>query len=252
MGEFVSVAVHEDGVAHIELKRPAAANAFDIAMARQLSAAVSAAAVNHSARAILLTGSGRRFCAGGDVHSFAHAQDRSRNLTALASELDGAVRALGSVAKPVVCAVQGAAAGAGLALVLSSDVVVVSRSAKFVFAYPEIGLTPDCGVSYLLPRAIGQQRALELALLRAPLSAQRALEWGLATEVTDDDPTPRARELCAAIAAGPAAALGQARRMLRRAWDLDRADAGAHEAQTIGGMVSGDEATLLINKFVAR
>ena len=199
------------------------ANAFDLETARQFAAAVvDGAAADADVRAILVTGAGPRFCAGGDVASFVAASDQPAYIEQLATELDAAFRALAAVEKPVVAAVQGAVAGAGLALMLSSDVIVSAPATRFVFAYPGIGFTPDCGVSYLLPRAVGQQRALSFALTGKPLTASEALEWGLVSEVADD-PGARARDLAAGFAAGPATALGQARRLMRQAWEMSRA-----------------------------
>jgi len=151
----------------------------------------------------------------------------------------------------VVAAVHGAVAGAGLALMLSCDVIVAAPATKFVFAYPGIGFTPDCGVSYLLPRAIGQQRALAFALVGKPATAAEALAWGLVTEVADD-PGARARDLAAGFAAGPALALGNVRRLLRQGWEMSRAETGAEEARTITEMVKGAEAQALISRFASR
>jgi 2-(1,2-epoxy-1,2-dihydrophenyl)acetyl-CoA isomerase len=151
----------------------------------------------------------------------------------------------------VVAAVHGAVACAGLALMLSCDVIVSAPGTKFVFAYPGIGFTPDCGVSYLLPRAVGQQRALAFALVGEPATADEALEWGLVSEVVEG-PEARASDLAAGFAAGPATALGNVRRLLRQGWEMSRAETGAEEARTITEMVRGQEAQALIARFVAR
>jgi 2-(1,2-epoxy-1,2-dihydrophenyl)acetyl-CoA isomerase len=153
--------------------------------------------------------------------------------------------------KPVVAAVHGAVAGAGLALMLSCDVVIAAAGTKFAFAYPGIGFTPDCGLSYLLPRAIGQQRALAFSLAGKPASASEALAWGMVAEVAEDAKT-RAEELARIMAAGPATALGQVRRLLRHGWEVDRVEIGMDEARTITEMVKGAEAQSLISRFVSR
>jgi len=132
---------------------------------------------------------------------------------------------------------------------LSCDVIVFEPATKFVFAYPLIGFTPDCGVSYLLPRAVGQQRALAFALTGWP--PRRPFRWGLVSEVAED-PDARARDLAAGFAAGPATALGNVRRLLRRGWELSRAETGAEEARTISEMVKGQESQALIARFVER
>lgn len=246
----VEVAVAQ-GVAHLELNRPRAANAFDLETAREFATAVDAAAADADVRAVLVTGAGPRFCAGGDVSSFVAASDPPAYVGQLATELDAAFRALAEMEKPVVAAVHGAVAGAGLALMLSSDVIVSAPATRFVFAYPSIGFTPDCGVSYLLPRAVGQQRALSFALTGKPLTASEALEWGLVSEVADDA-AARARELAAGFAVGPSTALGQVRRLMRQGWEMSRAETGAEEARTIAEMVKGPEAQRLIAGFVSR
>ena len=240
-----------DGVAHLRLNRPDAANAFDLDTTRELAAAVARAAEDDGVRAVLVTGAGPRFCAGGDVASFAAAADQPAYIHQLATELDAACRALAALEKPVVAAVHGAVAGAGLALMLSCDVVVSAASTKFVFAYPGIGFTPDCGVSWLLPRAIGQQRALAFSLLGRPATAADALAWGMVAEVVEEAEA-RATEVARTLAAGPATALGQVRRLLRQGWEMDRAETGAEEARTVTEMVRGAEAQELIRRFVSR
>lgn len=243
--------VVSDGVAHIGLNRPAAANAFDLDTARALAAAVERAAEDTTVRSVLMTGAGPRFCAGGDVASFAAATDQPAYIHQLATELDATFRALAVLEKPVVVVVHGAVAGAGLALMLSCDLIVSAPATKFVFAYPGIGFTPDCGLSYLLPRAIGQQRALQFALVGQAASAQEALEWGLVTEIADDA-TARGGEIAATLAAGASTALGQVRRLLRSGWAMTREETGAEEARTIAAMVRGQEAQELIAQFIAR
>lgn len=238
-----------DGVAHIELNRPESANAFDLDMGREFAAAVRKAGGDEKVRSVLVSGRGRRFCAGGDVASFAAAHDQPAYLRQLATEVDGAFRGLRELAKPVVGVVHGAVAGAGLSLMLSTDVVVSAPETQFVFAYPAIGLTPDCGLSYLLPRAIGQHRALTFALLGQAISPPVALSWGLIGEIADDA-TARGEDIALRIANGPATALGQVRRLFRQSWEMDPATTGHEEARTISEMAEGSEARRLIARFV--
>jgi 2-(1,2-epoxy-1,2-dihydrophenyl)acetyl-CoA isomerase len=225
-----------DGVAHVRLNRADSANAFDLDTTRAFADVVGKAAQDGDVRAVLVSGAGARFCAGGDVASFAAADDQPAYIHQLATELDAAFQALAALEKPVVAAVHGAVAGAGLALILSCDLVVAAPGTKFAFAYPGIGFTPDCGVSYLLPRAIGQQRALAFALQGKPATADEALDWGLVTEVTEE-PLDRATEVARGLAGGPAIALGHVRRLLRQGWAMDRQQTGAEEARTITEMV---------------
>lgn len=241
-----------DGVAHIRLDRPEASNTFDLPTSRAFGRAVDRAASDASVRAVLLSGAGPRFCAGGDVASFAAAEDPAAYLYELATDLDSGLQRLAAMPKPVVAAVHGAVAGAGLALMLSCDVIVAHEGTKFVFGYPGVGLTPDCGLSYLLPRAIGSHRALGFALSGEAIDSRTAREWGLVNEVAGGADS-RARELAVDLASGPAAALGQSRRLLRGGCaSPDRAAVGAEEARTISEMARGDEAQALIHRFVAR
>jgi 2-(1,2-epoxy-1,2-dihydrophenyl)acetyl-CoA isomerase len=242
----------EGAVGRIVLDRPHASNAFDLPTAESFGRAV-AEVEDPAVRVVTLTGEGSRFCAGGDVASFTEASDGPSYLFELASVLEQHLRRLSQLAKPVVAGVHGAVAGAGLAFLLNADLVVAGRSTKFLMAYAGIGLTPDCGVSYLLPRAVGQQRALELALAGRVLSADEAREWGLVSEVVDDDQVAsRTASIAEQLSAGPAVALGEAKRLIRGSWSLARADSARDEAETIARMVDTDEAQALIKRFVSR
>jgi len=238
-----------DGVAHIGLNRPGNSNAFDLPTARAFDEATRTVEADVTVKAILLTGVGKRFCAGGDVTSILAAPDPASYLKELADVLDGALQRLDSMSKPVVAAVQGAVAGAGLGVMLSADLIVAARGTKFLAAYAGIGLTPDCGVSWLLPRAVGQPRALDIVVNGRVLDAEEALSWGLVTEVVDTGAQEHAKAIASRLAAGPSFAFGQARRLVRGAWDVDRVGAGADEAVTISQAVTTPEATAMIVKF---
>lgn len=241
------------GVARIELNRPEASNAVDLSTAAQLGEAVDEVGADESVRAVVLTAAGARFCAGGDVASMLAAEDRGAYVEELARTLDEALQRLASLEKPVVAAVRGAVAGAGLAVMLSCDLVVAGVGTRFVTAYSGVGLTPDCGLSWLLPRAIGQQRALDMLLTNRVIGTEQALQWGMVTEVTDEGTvSERAIAVAASLAEGPAVALGQARRLVRGSWEMSRAEAGRDEARTIGRAVVAEEATQLLTKFAAR
>lgn len=240
----------DDGVATLTLARPETSNAIDLETAHALRRAVEAAAEDDAAACLLVRAEGRRFCAGGDVVSMLAAPDRAAHLEQLASAADEALVALAEVDKPVVAAVQGAVAGAGLAVMLSCDLVVAGAGTRFLSAYAGVGLTPDCGLSWLLPRAVGQQRALELLLTPRTLTAREACEWGLVTEVVEDeDLAARAGELAAGLAAGPAFALGQARRLVRTHQETDRRAAGRDEAVTIARAVVQPAAQERLGRF---
>jgi len=245
-----------DRVGHLEVNRPEASNAFDLPTAQAFDVAVGQAAADAAdgtIGAVLVTGAGPRFCAGGDVQSFVAADDRPAYLEELAIALDAALQKLAGLEVPVVACVQGAAAGAGLSLMLSCDVSVAAESTRFVTAYSGIGLTPDCGLSYLLPRAVGQTRALELLLTGRRLTAVEALDWGLVTEVREDaDVRSRAEQLARELASGPSFALGQAKRLTRSGWETTRAEIGREEGRVIAQAVVHPDAEARITAFVNR
>jgi len=241
-----------DGVAGIRIARADVSNAIDLPTATALGAAVDRALADPDVRVVLLSGDGPRFCAGGDVASMLAAEDQAGYLEELAGVLDGVLQRLAAGEKPVVAAVQGAVAGAGLAVMLSCDLIVAEEATRFVSAYAGVGLTPDCGLSWLLPRAVGQVRALELLLTQRVLRAEEALAWGLVTEVAAGSALERAGELAAAIAAGPAEAYGQARRLVRGAAERSRAETGADEARTIARAVTTPYAQQRLSAFAGR
>lgn len=250
----MAAVTHEivDGVGRLVLARPEQSNSFDLPAARDMALAVEAVSVDE-VLAITLTAEGKRFCAGGDVTSFLASDDAPAYLLELANVLEGALRDLADLSKPVVAGVRGAVAGAGLAVMLSADVIVASRATKFVMAYPGIGLTPDCGVSYLVPRAVGQHRALDFALTGRVLSADEALDWGLVTYVVDDEQVEaKVAEIARTWADSAPAALGQARRLIRSSWDTSGPEQGADESATIAAAVAGAEAQRLVAAFTKR
>jgi 2-(1,2-epoxy-1,2-dihydrophenyl)acetyl-CoA isomerase len=254
MGRMAPLVQHavKDGVALIEINRPEASNAFDMPTAQAFHDAVDRVA-DPAVGAVLVTGAGPRFCAGGDISSFISATDRAAYLEELAIALDGALQMLAGLDKPVVACVQGAVAGAGLALMLSCDITVAAETTRFVTAYSGVGLTPDCGLSYLLPRAVGQTRALEMLLTGRRLTAAEALDWGLVTEVREDtDARARAGQLARELAKGPSFALGQAKRLARGTWEMSRERVGPEEARVIARAVVHPDAESRISAFVKR
>lgn len=240
-----------NGVGHIQLNRAEAANTIDMPLASGLRQAAQSVAEDDAVRAVLVTGSGARFCGGGDVTTFAGAEDVGAYVHDLAVEADAAVQILESLAKPVVSAVHGAVAGGGLGIMLCGDLVVAQEGTKFVFAYPAIGLSPDCGTSRSLPRALGQQRALAFALSGRPLNTEGALAQGLVTEIAADA-QERGLELATAMAKGASVALGDARRLLRAGWSGSREEVSEQEAVTISSRVTSPEAQTLIEAFLKR
>jgi 2-(1,2-epoxy-1,2-dihydrophenyl)acetyl-CoA isomerase len=242
-----------DGVGHVELNRPDASNTIDVPWTEAFTAALEQARDDDAVRVVLLTGRGRMFCAGGDLGAMDAAPDPSAYLRGLADALHEAVRLLDGLEKPVVVGVQGAAAGAGLSLVLGGDLVVAGRSASFVTAYTAVGLTPDGGQSWLLPRVVGLQRALELTLTPRRLSAEEAQAWGIVASIVDDEAVAEeALALARRLADGPARALGRARRLLRSSFDATLSDQLDVESRTIAASVAEPESAALISRFLAR
>jgi 2-(1,2-epoxy-1,2-dihydrophenyl)acetyl-CoA isomerase len=239
------------GVSRILLSRPHAANAFDVTMAREMQTCVDLARKDSSS-VVLLTAEGSRFCGGGDIRAIAAANDPAAYISELASTLEEALHDLSEMAKPVVVAVQGSVAGAGLALVFNSDLVLAATTATFTFAYGAVGLTPDCGVSYLLPRAIGQQRALEFALSGRSIDAGLAQTWGLVGSIEHPADLDAAAESAAtALADLPALASSGAKRLLRDSWAVDRRVSARCEIAAISAAVNDPEARTRIHRFLA-
>jgi 2-(1,2-epoxy-1,2-dihydrophenyl)acetyl-CoA isomerase len=242
-----------DGVAHIELNRPEAFNAANLALASALEEALLRAGADESVRVVLLSGRGKAFCAGGDVKAMAVAEDTGAMVSELAEASHRAVRAIVGLDKPVVAAVHGSAAGAGLGYVCGADLVLAGESAKFLSAFIGIGVTPDSGTSWFLPQIVGLRRALELTLLNRVLSAQEALDWGLVTAVHPDDQVHAAAlALAQKLAGGPARALGGTRRLVRDAADRTLDEHLDAEAPSITALVMTAEAQALVQRFAGR
>jgi 2-(1,2-epoxy-1,2-dihydrophenyl)acetyl-CoA isomerase len=205
------------GVLTITLNRPEKLNAFVPDMHRELRAALERAKDEAGIRALLLTGAGRGFCAGQDLseRNVAPGTAPIDLSVSLGSNYNPLVRRLRELPKPVVCAVNGVAAGAGANIALTCDVVIAARSASFVQSFARIGLVPDSGGTYFLPRLVGPARAMGLALLAEPLPAEDAARWGLIWKVFDDAQLmPEAIALARKLAAGPTKGYGLAKRAL--------------------------------------
>jgi 2-(1,2-epoxy-1,2-dihydrophenyl)acetyl-CoA isomerase len=215
-------------VALVTLNRPESANTLNLQMAMDLLAAALACARNVAVRAVVLTGSGRNFCFGGDLRAMASREtaldDYIRELT---TYLHAAIAHFTRMDAPVIAAVHGTAAGAGVGLLAMADLAVCGRGAKFNLAYTKAGLTPDAGTSFLLPRTLGAKRTMELLLLNRTLAATEALNWGLVNEVVaDEEVLPRACAIAEQLAAGPSGAFGATKRLIA-------ASLGAFESQMI-------------------
>lgn len=208
MSDTVLVSASE-GVATITLNRPAALNSLTLELKESLLDAVRTVAADPAARAVVLTGAGRGFCAGQDLREHAEllATGDPAPLNTVERHFNPLCLALATMPKPVIAAVNGIAAGAGASMTFTADFRIAADSAKFLLAFANVGLGLDTGASWTLPRLIGQARATALALLAEPVSATAALEMGLVNAVVPDDQLAvAAHELAVRLAAGPTAA----------------------------------------------
>lgn len=209
------------GVARLTLNRPDRLNCFNTVMHGEVADVLSQVEADADIRALLLTGAGRGFCAGQDLADRAVAPggapvDLGDSVERYYAPL---IRRLTGLDKPVVCAVNGVAAGAGANIALACDIVIAGRSARFIQSFANIGLIPDSGGTWVLPRLVGQARALGLALTGEPLSAEKAEAWGLIWRCVDDDAlSAEASVLAERFAAGPTRGLAATKRAIRGAW----------------------------------
>ena len=206
-----------EGVATVTLNRPERLNAFTGEMHAELREALARIKADSSVRALLITGAGRGFCAGQDLSErmMSPATARADVGDSLEKNYNPLLKTLRALPMPVVCAVNGVAAGAGCNLALACDIVIAARSASFLQAFARIGLIPDAGGTYTLPRLAGTARAMGAAMLAEPISAERAEQWGLIWKCVDDDKfSGEAQTLARHLAAQATKALGLMKRAI--------------------------------------
>jgi len=205
------LAAMSDGVLALTLNRPDKLNSFNEEMHRALRAEIERAHADPAIRAVLLTGAGRAFCAGQDLgdrdpRKATEPPDLGHTIETFYNPL---LRLIRSLEKPVICAVNGVAAGAGANVALACDIVLAAKSVKFIQAFAKIGLVPDSGGTWSLPRLLGEARAKGLALTAEPLPAETAAQWGMIWRAIDDEQLmPEATALAKKLAAGPTFGLG--------------------------------------------
>jgi len=207
-----------DGVLSLTLNRPDKLNAFNEEMHLALRAGFERAHTDENVRAVLLTGAGRGFCAGQDLGD----RDPNKDVPDLGQTIETfynpLLRLIRSLEKPVICAVNGVAAGAGANIAFACDITLAARSARFIQAFAKIGLVPDSGGTWSLPHLIGEARAKALALTAEPLGADTAADWGLIWRTVDDDKLmEEATALAARLAAGPTKGLGLTKHAIQAA-----------------------------------
>lgn len=216
MSEAPILLSRDGAIATITLNRPAAGNTIDMPLAAALAAALDEIVDDPAIRCVVLTGTGKLFCGGGDIGAFAAAGDNAGTfLGDLATALHASVSRLAAMAKPLVVLVNGPAAGAGMSLALLGDVVLAARSAHFTAAYGMVGLTPDGGMSWLLPRLVGLRHAQDMILTNRRVGAEEAAAIGLVTRAVDDaDLVAAGQAVAARLAESSAASLAGARALL--------------------------------------
>lgn len=225
----------QSGVAWIILNRPDTLNAFVQQMNTEVTKALKLAEKDDAVRAIVLTGEGRAFCSGQDLSDIADEDDYA---VILRERYNPMISTLAVLEKPVIAAVNGTAAGAGMSLALACDFRLLSEKASFIEAFIHVGLVPDSGNMYFLPRLIGQAKALELAMLGDKISATQAEELGLATRVIPlENWDVEVRAFAERLAQMPTKALGLTKRYLRKSWEANLEEMLEHEAhaQRIAG-----------------
>ncbi|MEM9495234.1 MAG: 2-(1,2-epoxy-1,2-dihydrophenyl)acetyl-CoA isomerase PaaG [Pseudomonadota bacterium] len=211
----------ENGVAALTLNRPDRLNSFTVAMHEEVRRALDLVDADEAARTLLITGAGRGFCAGQDLSDRAVAPggDAVDLGESVEKRYNPLIRRLTSMPLPVICAVNGVAAGAGANIAFAADIVIAAKSAKFIQSFANIGLVPDSGGSWALPRLAGQPRALGLALTGEPLPAEKAESWGMIWKCVDDDALMvEARALAEKFATGPTRGLAETKRAIRASW----------------------------------
>jgi 2-(1,2-epoxy-1,2-dihydrophenyl)acetyl-CoA isomerase len=217
----------EAGIARLVLNRPDRLNSFTVQMHEEVADALGQL---DAARVLVLTGAGRGFCAGQDLGDRAVAPGEAVDLgESVEQRYNPLIRRLTGLPMPVIARVNGVAAGAGANIALACDIVVAAKSAKFIQSFVAIGLIPDSGGTWVLPRLVGQARALGLALTGEPLPAEQAADWGLIWKAVDDDALDAEVDaLAARFAAGPTRGLAAIKKMIRESWgqsldaELDR------------------------------
>jgi 2-(1,2-epoxy-1,2-dihydrophenyl)acetyl-CoA isomerase len=205
-----------EGVATVTLNRVDAGNALNMQMGRELLDAALACEFDPKVRAVVLTGAGKHFGFGGDIRGMAEQGDAVGGfLNELTTHIHAAISSFTRMRAPVVAAVNGTAAGGAVGLVCTADLAIAGRGSKFSLAYTGIGMAPDCGTSFLLPRIVGRRRALELFLTNRVLTADEALDWGLVNQVVEDaEVLAQSHSLAARLAAGPTDSYGAVKRLM--------------------------------------
>tara|TARA_B100000035_G_scaffold165672_1_gene141359 strand:+ start:2126 stop:2914 length:789 start_codon:yes stop_codon:yes gene_type:complete len=230
----------DSGVATITLNRPEALNAMSPAMAKELHEVALQIDANNSVRAVILTGTGKAFCAGGDLGAFVAAGEQARTLILqMTGDLHLALSRLSRNRAPVIAAVNGTAAGAGFSLAMAADLAIAEEQAVFTMAYTNAGLSPDGSSTYFMPRKIGDRRTRELMLTNRLLTAPEALDWGVVNQVVEGGGAlAAARVMASGMAQGPTEAYAQVKRLLDSSFSQSLETQMELEARAIADQVA--------------
>jgi 2-(1,2-epoxy-1,2-dihydrophenyl)acetyl-CoA isomerase len=251
--DFLGFEVKE-GVGLIRLNRPDDGNAITLEMARELLEVAGRCDEDPGVRAVVLTGTGPMFCAGGDLKAFAAQGDRvAAYMREVTTAFHAAISRFNRMDAPVVAAINGTAAGGGLSLALATDLAIAAENAKFTLAYTKIGLTPDGASTYFLARLVGLRRAKEMVLLNPVLTAAQALEWGLINQVVaEDEVLPAALALARKLAQGPTRSFGEAKRLILTGATESLESQMERESRAIASLAAGADGQEGMAAFLAK
>lgn len=254
MSDAPLIVAVENGVATLTLNRPEAGNTIDLPLAHALLQAALQCDNDAAIRCVVLTGAGKLFCGGGDISAFAGAGEQVASfLSELAGTLHMAITRLMRMRKPLLVLVNGPAAGAGLSLALSGDIVLAARSAHFSTAYSAVGLSPDGGMSWLLPRLVGMRKAQEMILTNCRVASEEAAAIGLVTRIVDDaDLASEGAKQSATLAASATSALGAARALLLESFGGSLEGQLEREVRSIAAAGASAECREGVAAFLAR
>ncbi len=244
----------DDGVGVIRLNRPEDGNAITLEMAREMLDVAIRCDEDPKVRAVVLTGNGKMFCAGGDLKDIAaKGEGVSRYLKEITQAFHGAISRFNWMDAPVVGAINGTAAGGGFSLALTTDIAIAAESAKFTMAYTRAGLAPDGSSSFFLARMVGMRRAKELALLNSVLSARQAMEWGLVNQVVPDDQVlPEAMKMAHHLANGPTLSFGETKRLILSGATENLESQMERESRAISAMAGSPDGREGVAAFIAK
>lgn len=249
MSEHILRCEIDGAVGRLTLNRPTQGNAIDVAMADALMEAAVRLAEDPAVKVVTLTGNGRLFCAGGDIAAFS-AGEPGAVIARITVSLHAAINRLATMSKPLVCLVNGPAAGAGLGVAMLGDIVIAASSAHFTSAYTAIGVSPDAGTSWLLPRLVGLRHAQDMILTNRRVGAEEAVAIGLVTRMVPDEALAgEGDRLAQSLAKGATGAFATARNLLHRNYASSLADHLEVEAAGIVAAARSEEASARFAAF---